>query len=302
MKLFAKLLSRAHSVLRTDPLRTSFHPTVEPLEERATPDTAVATTALGCERFAVREIKILAPGKNIRLAVGESMTLMVQIRAYDRVNQTEVVRYGTAGQFAAYLDGYPFFLDVDFRLATAADFGVKPTSSTRTRLLDRKVIANDQVFWENGNIAMKGGDVGHGVGVVASVCGVESIPAQVVRGIPRARPWHNGVYQGSYRGTASALGYTAPVSGPVQFQVRGQTVYVDLPGAGGGRLNPWGSATFNSGGGSVSGAHFTAYFTRLSSGDVIARGSWRSENAAGTGWGTWSSVRVGGPLGSSLLV
>lgn len=103
---------------------------------------------------------------------------------------------------------------------------------------------------------------------------------------------HNldGVYNGSYDGTVTVLGFPTNQSGNVQFTVVGNNVTVTEPADASGTITD-GSGTFAPTSGPLVGGSFTGTFTENPDGTVTVAGTWTYSHNNNHGQGTWSATR-----------
>ena len=102
----------------------------------------------------------------------------------------------------------------------------------------------------------------------------------------------DGTYDGSYSGTVSAFGFSAPTSGSVHFTVTNGVISVTVPEAGTGTIANNGATTFSSSGGSTVGAKFSGTFTRAADGSVSATGTWKVTLSGASGGGSWNAHKI----------
>jgi hypothetical protein len=106
----------------------------------------------------------------------------------------------------------------------------------------------------------------------------------------------DGAYTGSYSGTGTLDGYTAPASGGVSLSISNGEITVSAPGDGSGTVAANGVATFTGAGGSgnFDGADYTFGGTFVVAPDGTASGSggWQATLTGGSASGTWSVARI----------
>jgi hypothetical protein len=98
----------------------------------------------------------------------------------------------------------------------------------------------------------------------------------------------DGTYVGRYTGTFGGMNVTDVVI----FRVSDGVITVVLPGAGTGRVDATGAATFTGGLG-VAGVQcsYVGRFERTAGGGAAASGTWTCQGGGDTGTGTWATVR-----------
>lgn len=102
----------------------------------------------------------------------------------------------------------------------------------------------------------------------------------------------DGTYEGSYSGTVSGFGVSAPTSGLIRATVVNGVITVTAPEAGSGTIANNGATTFSASGGATVGARFMGTFTRATDGSVSASGSWKVTLTGFSGGGSWNVHRI----------
>jgi hypothetical protein len=112
----------------------------------------------------------------------------------------------------------------------------------------------------------------------------------LVTGLVKANEF-DGIYAGSYDGTAFDNGLSGPVSGSVALIVTNGVITVTDPGSGLGEVDLEGSAFFNGSGISGGGTYtFDGTFVISESGVATASGSWQSTSKNATADGEWGAT------------